>query len=103
MPASLPPLRRGFQQAALDDEVDAERLVADRVEDDGDLAVLDLPDGAVAPLAVAHAIADGERTGVLVGGDLVAAPLADVAAPARRVVALAEVAEDERAPAAVGL
>src|SRR5204862_7277089 len=86
-------LRAGqrLEQPALRHQRGVERPVADLVEHDGDLAALRLGDRPRAPLRMSDALADGERAGLRVGGAL--AGVADVAVAARRVVALAEVAE----------
>src|SRR5215208_5193810 len=84
---------RTLQEPVRDDEGYRERLVADLVEEDDHLVLLVPLDLALAPLPVADARADGEWHLLrLVHGD---AGLADVAVPAGRIKALAEVAEEE--------
>jgi hypothetical protein len=62
------PLRgQALEQPALHGQPLVEGLVADRVEHDGDVAVGDAADRALAPLGVADALADVEG-GVQLGG-----------------------------------
>src|SRR3954451_10257748 len=91
-----------LQQALLLDQLEVEGAVADRLEEDGDAIAVVALDFAVAPLAVGDGGA--EREGALDAGfGLDQAGVAVVAVAARRLVLLAEVAEDEVAAAAAVL
>src|SRR4051812_17587628 len=95
---------RGLEQPPLAYHVERQRLVADLVEEhDHRAAVLVALHDALAPLGVRDARAERERLAGRVGA-LHLAGAAVVAAPAWDAVErLAEVRQDELAPAAVGL
>ena len=100
--------RAGAQQVVLGHGGEAERLVADLVEEDDEPVVLDAHDDAVPPLRVLDRRLDGERGvgprlrggGALLGG---AGAGVAVAVAAGLVELLAEVAEQELPPALGGL
>src|SRR5207244_576967 len=87
----------GGQQRTLAHNFQGERLVADVVEEDDHGVVVVALDDALAPLTVCDTGAYRERDIVRRRAD--ASGLAVVAAPARRLEGLAEVGQNERAPA----
>src|SRR4051812_28302060 len=87
------------EEVSLDHEVEAERLVADLVEEDDDLVAVVPHNGSLGPLVMCNPRLDLERAGGRVGRLRLHAGVADIAVAARPLERLAEVVEDEPAAA----